>query len=57
MQAVGTLFEALAFRYEWRKYQGLVLDLFEQRDPAKRTFHVVPPPGSGKTLVPEQDAL
>jgi superfamily II DNA or RNA helicase len=44
-------FEALDFRYEWRKYQRLVLDLFEQRDPAKRTFHVVAPPGSGKTLV------
>jgi hypothetical protein len=45
MQEAGSFFEALAFRYEWRKYQGLVLDLFEHRDPAKRTFHVVAPPG------------
>ena len=51
MQEAGSFFEALAFRYEWRKYQRLVLDLFEHRDPAKRTFHVVAPPGSGKTLV------
>lgn len=44
-------FDGLAFRHEWRKYQRIVLDLFEQRDPSKRTFHVVSPPGSGKTLV------
>ena len=45
------LYEAMEFRYEWRKYQRMVLDLFEHRDPTKRTFHVVSPPGSGKTLV------
>jgi superfamily II DNA or RNA helicase len=44
-------FASLDFRYEWRKYQRMVLELFEQRDPAKRTFHVMAPPGSGKTLV------
>jgi superfamily II DNA or RNA helicase len=51
MDDARRFFDALDFRYEWRKYQRLVLDLFEQRDPAKRTFHVVAPPGSGKTLV------
>lgn len=51
MDHVQSFFSALDFRYEWRKYQRLVLDLYEQRDPAKRTFHVVAPPGSGKTLV------
>ncbi len=51
MGDVGRFFEALDFRYDWRKYQRLVLDLFEHREPAKRTFHVVAPPGSGKTLV------
>jgi superfamily II DNA or RNA helicase len=51
MDAAGTFFEALAFRHDWRKYQRMVLELFEQRDPEKRTFHVVAPPGSGKTLV------
>jgi superfamily II DNA or RNA helicase len=44
-------FDSLELRYDWRKYQRLVLDLFEQRDAAKRTFHIVAPPGSGKTLV------
>ena len=51
MDDARRFFEELDFRHEWRKYQRLVLDLFEQRDPAKRTFHVVAPPGSGKTLV------
>jgi superfamily II DNA or RNA helicase len=44
-------FDSLELRYDWRKYQRLVLDLVEERDPAKRTFHVVAAPGSGKTLV------
>lgn len=51
MDPVQSFFAALDFHYEWRKYQRLILELFEQRDPAKRTFHVVAPPGSGKTLV------
>jgi hypothetical protein len=51
MPDVDEFLGALSFRYEWRKYQRMVLELFEQRDPAKRTFHVVAPPGSGKTLV------
>src|SRR5918992_4617010 len=51
MIEVHEFFEELHFRHEWRKYQRMVLDLFEQRDPAKRTFHVVAPPGAGKTLV------
>lgn len=41
----------LAFQHQWRKFQRLVLDLFDQRDKARRTFHVVSPPGSGKTLL------
>jgi superfamily II DNA or RNA helicase len=49
--ATADFFAALGFRHEWRKYQNLILELFEQRDPSKRTFHIVAPPGSGKTLV------
>ena len=41
----------LAFRHEWRKYQTMILERFEARDPAVRTFHVVAPPGAGKTIV------
>jgi type III restriction/modification enzyme restriction subunit len=44
-------FGTLTFRYEWRRYQRMILDLFEGRDRSHRTFHVVAPPGSGKTLV------
>ena len=47
MQVLGTL----AFQHEWRKYQRMILDLFDARDRGRRTFHVVAPPGSGKTLV------
>lgn len=49
--AAGEALGALAFRHEWRKYQRMILDLFETRDRSRRTFHVVAPPGSGKTLV------
>jgi superfamily II DNA or RNA helicase len=41
----------LRFGGEWRTYQQLILQLFEDRDPERRTFHVVAPPGSGKTLI------
>jgi superfamily II DNA or RNA helicase len=46
------LLPAMAFRYDWRVYQRQILEDFAVRDPAKkRTFHVVAPPGAGKTLV------
>jgi hypothetical protein len=51
MEDVRWFFDALRFRTEWRKYQRFVLELFDQRDPTRRTFHVVAPPGSGKTLI------
>ena len=49
--SAGAFFGRLSFRHEWRKYQRLILDIFDGRDPQRRTFHVVAPPGSGKTLV------
>jgi superfamily II DNA or RNA helicase len=46
------LLPAMAFRHEWRIYQRQILEDFDARDPTKkRTFHVVAPPGAGKTLV------
>ena len=46
------LLRAMAFRHEWRIYQRQILEDFDARDPGKkRTFHVVAPPGAGKTLV------
>lgn len=40
----------LSFRYPFRKYQRLILSQTESR-PADRTYHIVAPPGSGKTIV------
>ncbi len=44
-------FASLRFRWPWRPYQEVILERFEARDRAKRTFHVVAPPGSGKTII------
>ena len=43
-------FGDLSFRYPFRKYQRLILGQTESR-PADRTYHIVAPPGSGKTIV------
>ena len=43
-------FAALHFRYPFRRYQQMVLELTERRAD-ERTFHIVAPPGSGKTIV------
>src|SRR5437762_13700824 len=43
-------FEALKFQFPFRKYQRLILS---QMDSGKkdRRYHIVAPPGSGKTIV------
>jgi len=42
----------LGFQGEWRRYQELALDAFEQdRRQGRRRTHIVAPPGSGKTLL------
>jgi superfamily II DNA or RNA helicase len=41
----------LRFRYPFRRYQQMVLDLAEGQAMADAKFHVVAPPGSGKTIV------
>ncbi len=46
--------EALRFRHAWRKYQRMILaEIEEVRDTPRddRRYHIVAPPGSGKTLV------
>jgi Type III restriction enzyme, res subunit len=50
-EAGAGLLAAMRLRSDWRTYQRMMLEAFDRRDPAKRTFHVVAPPGSGKTLV------
>ena len=41
---------ALSFRYPFRKYQKMMLSQVDAR-PGLRKFHIVAPPGSGKTIV------
>jgi hypothetical protein len=44
------MFEELAFRLPFRKYQRMILDqvVFQQKDDK---YHLVAPPGSGKTII------
>ena len=43
----------LAFKGEFRKYQRIALDVLGPRldDPEEKLFHIVAPPGSGKTIL------
>jgi len=43
-------FTQLRFRYPFRKYQQMILDIVGQR-PDDRKLHLVAPPGSGKTII------
>ncbi|MGH2947882.1 MAG: DEAD/DEAH box helicase family protein, partial [Solirubrobacteraceae bacterium] len=46
------LFDELAFRGTWRRYQRAALEAFERdRAAGRRRTHIVAPPGSGKTLL------
>ena len=46
------LLRELRFRFPFRKYQRLVLNLFEEGlSKGERRFHIVMPPGSGKTIL------
>ena len=44
------MFSSLRFRHPFRKYQTMILDLVASK-PADRKFHIVAPPGAGKTIV------
>ncbi len=49
------IFEVMNFKYEFRKHQKMMLDKFDQKLGTGRKkvfrFHLVSPPGSGKTIV------
>ncbi len=49
----GALLSELGFRHPWRTYQRLMLSRVETAisESDQRTFHLVAPPGSGKTIV------
>lgn len=48
-------FENFKFQYEFRKHQQMILDSFERKIKLNQNkvfkFHIVSPPGSGKTIV------
>jgi len=46
----GKAFEALSFRYPFRRHQRMMLAQAET-DPGDGRYHIVAPPGSGKTIV------
>jgi superfamily II DNA or RNA helicase len=45
-----SLRSALAFRYSFRKYQHMIFERLEA-DQSDHRYHIVAPPGSGKTIV------
>ncbi|NTV24469.1 MAG: DEAD/DEAH box helicase family protein, partial [Nanoarchaeota archaeon] len=46
------MYEDLCFRGEFRKYQRLILSVVENEiKKSESKFHIVAPPGSGKTIV------
>lgn len=45
------VFDRLSFRFPFRKYQNLILHQVETTKEKDNKFHIVAPPGSGKTIV------
>lgn len=45
------IFSELAFTFQFRKYQNLILQCVESKKAKDNKFHIVAPPGSGKTIV------
>ena len=45
------LFSDLQFRYSFWRYQEMILDVVAQKAATEDKFHIVAPPGSGKTIV------
>ncbi len=51
IQRAKERFAELEFRFPFRKYQRLILDRVEATKDQDHKFHIVAPPGSGKTIV------
>lgn len=49
--SVNDFFQHLEFQYPFRKYQGMVLGIFDEIRLKQNKFHIVAPPGSGKTIL------
>ncbi|PIZ44463.1 hypothetical protein COY32_06370 [candidate division WWE3 bacterium CG_4_10_14_0_2_um_filter_41_14] len=46
-----SLLQKLSFQYPFRKYQKLILAQVDSTKDSQNKFHIVSPPGSGKTIV------
>lgn len=46
-----SVYKELAFQYPFRRYQNLILNQVESTKDKDHKFHIVSPPGSGKTIV------
>ena len=44
-------FSNLRFRYPFRRYQQMILDVLQEQTGDDHKYHIVSPPGSGKTIV------
>ena len=44
-------FSQLNFRYPFRRYQRMALETIDTQAGADRKYHIVAPPGAGKTIV------
>lgn len=44
-------FQHLEFQFPFRKYQSMVLGIFDEIKLKQNKFHIVAPPGSGKTIL------
>jgi superfamily II DNA or RNA helicase len=51
MASLKQTFDQLQFQFPFRKYQKLILDQVDSTKDKDTKFHIVAPPGSGKTIV------
>ena len=47
----GSPFASLRFQHPFRKYQQMILELVKERGESDHKYHLVAPPGAGKTIV------
>ena len=52
MYDTSSIFKQLQLKLQLRTYQRLILEIYnKKRERGQKRFHIVAPPGSGKTIV------
>ncbi|MFH1721759.1 MAG: DEAD/DEAH box helicase family protein [Candidatus Altiarchaeota archaeon] len=51
MKSDTDFFESLKFQFPFRRYQAIALNIFSEISAKQKKFHIVAPPGSGKTIL------